>query len=153
MTEYINKEKLIKAIEDKRPLNWNDTEAELAEQNIYDSIIDIINNFPNGLNIKPLESIIAPDNVISCIALPCNVGDLYYTIERTCSGNGCANKGKFLPTFCDCAFCDNVKCDTESIIQEHKFDCITDILDSMQRIGKDVFLTKEEAEKALEGLE
>lgn len=147
MNEYISKQELIKSIENNRPLNWNDTEAELAEQNTYDSIIDIINNFPNGLNIKPLESIIAPDNIISCIALPCNVGDLYYTIERTCSGNGYDNKGKFLPTFCD-----NVKCDTESIIQEHKFDCITDILDSMQRIGKDVFLTKEEAIKALKCL-
>ena len=39
MNEYINKQKLIKAIEDKRPLNWNDTEAELAEQRAYDDII------------------------------------------------------------------------------------------------------------------
>ena len=33
--------KLIKAIEDKRPLNWNDTEAELAEQRVYDDIVEL----------------------------------------------------------------------------------------------------------------
>lgn len=43
--EYINKENLIKAIEDKRPLNWNDTEAELAEQRVYDDIIELIEGF------------------------------------------------------------------------------------------------------------
>lgn len=49
MTEYINKENLIKAIEDKRPLNWNDTEAELAEQRVYDDIIDLIKDFDKSL--------------------------------------------------------------------------------------------------------
>ena len=41
MTEYINKEKLIKAIEDKCLLNWNNTEAELAEQRVYDDIVEL----------------------------------------------------------------------------------------------------------------
>lgn len=45
MTEYINKENLIKAIEDKRPLNWNDTEAELAEQGAFDYIMELIKGF------------------------------------------------------------------------------------------------------------
>lgn len=43
--EYINKENLIKSIEDNRPLNWNDTEAELAEQRAFGYIIDLIKDF------------------------------------------------------------------------------------------------------------
>lgn len=53
--EYINKENLIKAIEDKRPLNWNDTEAELAEQRAYDDIIDLIKDFDEGSCIVTFE--------------------------------------------------------------------------------------------------
>ena len=45
MNEYINKQKLIKVIEDKRPLNWNDTETELVEQSVFDYIIDLIKDF------------------------------------------------------------------------------------------------------------
>lgn len=53
--EYINKENLIKAIEDKRPLNWNDTEAELAEQRAYDDIIELIKDFNEGPCIVTFE--------------------------------------------------------------------------------------------------
>lgn len=56
MTKYINKQKLIKAIEDKSPLNWNDTEAELAEQRAYDDIIGLIKNFDEDLRIVTFES-------------------------------------------------------------------------------------------------
>lgn len=56
MNEYINKENLIKAIEDKRPLNWNNTEAELAEQRAYDDIIDLIKEFDEGPCIVTFES-------------------------------------------------------------------------------------------------
>ena len=55
MMEYINKEKLIKAIEDKRPLNWNDTEAELSEQRAYDDIINLIKDFDKSLASLLLE--------------------------------------------------------------------------------------------------
>lgn len=55
MTEYINKENLIKAIGDKRPLNWNDTEAELAEQRAYDDIINLIKDFDKSLASLLLE--------------------------------------------------------------------------------------------------
>lgn len=55
MTEYINKQKLIKAIEDKRPLNWNDTEAELAEQRAFDYIIELIKDFNEGPRIVTFE--------------------------------------------------------------------------------------------------
>lgn len=47
---------MIKAIEDKRPLNWNDTEAELAEQRAYGDIIDLIKNFDEDLRIVTFES-------------------------------------------------------------------------------------------------
>lgn len=56
MNEYINKQKLIKAIKDNRPLNWNDTEAELAEQGVYDDIIDLIKDFDEGPYIVTFES-------------------------------------------------------------------------------------------------
>ena len=79
MTEYINKEKLIKAIEDKRPLNWNDTTAELAEQSVFDYIIDLIKDF-NDDETSHINEFAEADKEGRCLVLPCKVGDVLYVL-------------------------------------------------------------------------
>lgn len=152
MTEYINKQKLIKSIEDKRPLNWNDTEAELAEQRAYDDIIELIKDF-NDDESDRINELAEADKEGVCLVLPCKVGDTYYTIQKTCSDGGYAKKGEYFPCESDCEYCDIRDCDKEFIIREHKFNSLNFIVDYMEYIGEFLFLTKEEAEKALEGLE
>lgn len=123
MTEYINKEKLIKAIEDKRPLNWNDTEAELAEQRVYDDIIGLIEGF-NEEESDRINELVEADKEGRCLVLPCKEGKKVYKINFHLF-EGCPPE-----------------------IYESVFH-VTDYYG----VGNTVFFTKEEAEKALEGLE
>ena len=123
MTEYINKENLIKAIEDKRPLNWNDTEAELAEQRAYDDIIGSIEGF-NEEESDRINELMEADKEGRCLVLPYKEGKKVYKIDFHLF-EGCPPE-----------------------IYESVFH-VTDYYG----VGNTVFLTKEEAEKALEGLE
>ena len=152
MTEYINKEKLIKAIEVQRPLNWNDTTAELAEQRAFDYIMELIKGFCDDETDR-INELMEADKEGRCLVLPCKVGDTYYTIQKTCSDGGYAKKGEYFPNGSDCEYCDIRDCDKEFVILEHKFNSLNFIVDYMEYIGELLFLTKEEAEKALEGLE
>lgn len=125
MSEYINKENLIKAIEDKRPLNWNDTEAELAEQGAFDYIMELIKGFCDDETDR-INELMEADKEGRCLVLPCREGDIVYKID-------------FPLPFLE---------DYPPIIYSTVFH-IKDYFD----FGKTVFLTEEEAEKALEGLE
>lgn len=104
-------------------------------------------------NPDRLKELAEADRESRCLVLPCKVGDKYYAIQRTCSDGGYAKKGEYFPTGSDCEYCDIRDCDKEFIIREHKFNSLNFIVDCMEYIGEFLFLTKEEAEKALEGLE
>lgn len=142
MTEYINKEKLIKAIEDNRPLNWNDTEAELAEQRAYDDIIGSIEGF-NEEESDRINELMEADKEGRCLILPCKVGDTVYYIEK--------NKKIYESKVHAFSFSkDNLKKYGQIHIYDYDNDNATR---KISNFGKTIFLTKEEAEKALEGLE
>lgn len=210
MNEYINKQKLIKAIEDKRPLNWNDTEAELAEQRAFDYIIDLIKDFNEDpcivtfeggegytdeqggkggrrMNIdkaiehafevsttcenascalehvqlafwlkqlKELQSILGysydldrlkeladADKEGRCLILPCKVGDVLYKPTRTFVSS-------FKVAFIEVSMCNCLFIHTNLISGIN----MTGEIFKEDDIGKSVFLTEEEAEKALEEL-
>lgn len=123
MIEYINKQKLIKAIEDERPLNANDTDSELAEQWAYDYIIGLIKDFHDDYSNR-LKELAEADKEGRCLVLPCKEGKKVYKIDF--------HLFEGYPTE----------------IYESVFH-VTDYYN----VGNTVFLTKEEAEKALEGLE
>lgn len=104
-------------------------------------------------DLDRLKELAEADKEGRCLVLPCKVGDTYYAIQKTCSDGGCAKKGEYFPCESDCEYCDIRDCDKEFIIREHKFNSLNFIVDYMKYIGEFLFLTKEEAEKALEGLE
>lgn len=84
------------------------------------------------------------------IVPPCKVGDTVFQIEKMCLG--CLNytDGGY-SDYCECALDDNknmfeVDFDKDCIYEIFKSKFIYSMID---KIGKTVFLTKEEAEKAL----
>ena len=46
--EYIEREALLNEIEEKRPLNWTDTEAEITEQLDYDIFENLVKSQPTA---------------------------------------------------------------------------------------------------------
>lgn len=110
-------------------------------------------DLPEGYGLEQVKELVEAEKEGRCLVLPCKVGDTYYTIQKTCSDGGYAKKGEYFPCESDCEYCDIRDCDKEFIIREHKFNSLNFIVDYMEYIGEFLFLTKEEAEKALEGLE
>ena len=89
------------------------------------------------------------------LKLPCKVGDTYWELEKMFWVNEHKCKGcKFYFETLEDSFCD---CDNDfpkcKQILEKKFSSIKEIVMNMDEINKTIFLTKEEAEKALERLE
>ena len=89
------------------------------------------------------------------LKLPCKVGDTYWELEKMFWVNEHKCKGcKFYFETLEDSFCD---CDNDfpkcTQILEKKFSSIKEIVMNMDEINKTIFLTKEEAEKALERLE
>lgn len=82
------------------------------------------------------------------VELPCKARDKYYRISVTCSDGGYSTKGEHFPSYSDCEYCCDI-CDKEYVVTEHQFYSVIDILNSIDCIGKTVFLTREEAENAL----
>lgn len=87
------------------------------------------------------------------LRLPCKVGDKYYRIHRFCSMCGYENKETFHPTRGDCELwceCNHKNpCDKENRIVEYTFECLETIINNAKDIGTSLFLTREEAEKAM----
>lgn len=80
--------------------------------------------------------------------LPCKVGDSYFIIRKYCDEHG------ELPYATehwgiDCLGCSKA-CNGEFRIKEERFNNVTHIVTFAKSIGKTIFLTEEEAEKALE---
>lgn len=98
MCEYINKENLIKAIEDKRPLNWNDTTAELSEQRAFDYIMELIKGFCDDETDR-INELVEADKEGRCIILSEIKG-----VERipekevvaTCNIKHCLDYGEYI---------------------------------------------------------
>ena len=103
---------------------------------------------------KPIQtaSTIA-DHLIAngVIVPPCKVGDIYYTIERYCNTDPCETE-KELVKLWDCErYCGRGDCSfREYRIEEHRFNSVIRILEAQEYFGKTVFLTREDAERALE---
>ena len=82
------------------------------------------------------------------VILPCKVGDSYFIIRKYCDEHG------ELPYATehwgsDCLGCSEV-CNGEFRIKEGRFNSVAQIVTFAKSIGKTIFLTEEEAEKALE---
>ena len=82
--------------------------------------------------------------------LPCKVGDSYFIIRKYCDEHG------ELPYATehwgsDCLGCSEA-CNGEFRIKEGRFNDVAQIVTFAKSIGKTIFLTEEEAEKALEGM-
>ena len=80
--------------------------------------------------------------------LPCKVGDSYFIIRKYCDEHG------ELPYATehwgsDCLGCSKA-CNGELRIKEGRFNDVAQIVTFAKSIGKTIFLTEEEAEKALE---
>ena len=84
------------------------------------------------------------------VRLPCKVGDIYFIIRKYCDEHG------ELPYATehwgsDCLGCSEA-CNGEFRIKEGRFNDVAQIVTFAKSIGKTIFLTEEEAEKALEGM-
>ena len=84
------------------------------------------------------------------IVLPCKMGDTYYTIQKYCNTDPLdTEKEPVMPWDCE-YYCGRVDCSfKEYRIDEHRFGTVSSILDAEKAIGKTIFLTREEAERAL----
>lgn len=82
------------------------------------------------------------------VILPCKVGDSYFIIRKYCDEHG------ELPYATehwgsDCLGCSEA-CNGEFRIKEERFNDVAQIVTFAKSIGETIFLTEEEAEKALE---
>ena len=84
------------------------------------------------------------------IVLPCKVGDTYYTIQKYCNTDPLDTKKEpVMPWDCENYCCRDDCSFKEYRVDEHRFDTVGFILNAKEKIGKTVFLTREEAERAL----
>lgn len=81
------------------------------------------------------------------VELPCKIGDKYYRVEKFCTEGGYLDEPK-LVSGSDCEYCCE-ECNKEYRVVEYQFNSIIQILQKEYYIGKTVFLTQEEAERAL----
>ena len=83
------------------------------------------------------------------LRLPCKVGDSYFAIKKFCDEHGELEE-PVEHWDSDCYGC-NLPCNAELEVKEGKFNSIHHIIAERKGIGASIFLTREEAEKALEG--
>ena len=100
-------------------------------------------------NYTRLRELAEADKDGRVVVLPCKVGDTYYTIDRFCSEEGYYDE-KVVHHVWDCEYCNLSNCDMEYRVTENIFQCEKHIYEKKNEIGKCVWLTREEAEKALE---
>ena len=82
------------------------------------------------------------------VVLPCKVGDSYFAVRKFCDEHGELEE-PVEHWDSDCYGC-NLPCNAELEIKEGKFNSIHHIVAERESIGVSIFLTREEAEKALE---
>lgn len=84
------------------------------------------------------------------IVLPCKVGDTYYTIQKYCNTDPLdTEKEPVMPWDCENYCCRDDCSFKEYRVDKRRFDTVGFILSAKEKIGKTVFLTREEAERAL----
>ena len=82
------------------------------------------------------------------IVPPVKVGDKFYRIETWCTEGGFLEE-PIRPYSSTCEHCCE-ECDGKKKVEEYTFNSIIQILELERYFGKSVYLTREEAEKALE---
>ena len=82
------------------------------------------------------------------VVLPCKVGDSYFAVRKFCDEHGELEE-PVEHWDSDCCGC-NLPCNAELEVTEWKFKSIRHIIAERESIGVSIFLTREEAEKALE---
>lgn len=110
---------------------------------IYES--DYI-NLVSDASVEGLADFLLENGVI---VLPCKVGDKFYRVETYCTEGGYWEEPR-RPYSSTCEDCCE-ECDGEKRIVEYTFNSAKQILELEKSFGSFVFLTKEEAEKALNG--
>ena len=80
--------------------------------------------------------------------MPCKVGDSYFAVRKFCDEHGELEE-PVEHWDSDCYGC-NLPCNAELEVTEWKFNSIHHIIAERESIGVSIFLTREEAEKALE---
>ena len=121
-----------------------------------DRLIELINNFYDEyFDICPEcddESACIADYLLDngVIVLPCKIGDTVFEVEKNCLN---------CPHYTDAGYSDWCECklDDDKLMFEVDFDgdCVYEIIETkfeyrmIDRVGKTVFLTRDEAEQAL----
>lgn len=108
----------------------DDLGLNLIDYDIYSQLFDTVDNMPP----------------VNAVELPCKIGDTVYEVIEECGAKGsfdCAYNGGHGYSRCGGRFAG--KC--EAYIQETHF-----VLSDFGYVGERIFLTREEAEKALEDL-
>lgn len=108
-------------------------------------IVDKIRNAPTvdfGVDLDRIKELTQADKEGRCLVLPCKVGDVLYKSTRTFVSS-------FKVAFIEVSMCNCLFIHTNLISGIN----MTGEIFKEDDIGKSVFLTEEEAEKALEGLE
>ena len=82
------------------------------------------------------------------LVLPCKVGDSYFAVRKFCDEHGELEE-PVEHWDSDCCGC-NLPCNAELEVTEWKFKSIRHIIAERESIGVSIFLTRAEAEKALE---
>ena len=82
------------------------------------------------------------------VVSPCKVGDSYFAVRKFCDEHGELEE-PVEHWDSDCCGC-NLPCNAELEVTEWKFKSIRHIIAERESIGVSIFLTREEAEKALE---
>ena len=82
------------------------------------------------------------------VRLPCKVGDSFFAVRKFCDEYGELEE-PVEHWDSDCYGC-NLSCNGKLKVVERKFNSIHHIIAEMESIGEVIFLTREEAEKALE---
>lgn len=95
----------------------------------------------NGISLERMIELAKADAEGRLVVLPCKVGDKFYLVGKLCY---------LLPTWCDrggkCSDCE----DHKPFIAEYSVQTLSQAVAIINAVGKTIFFTREEAEKALE---
>ena len=110
----------------------------LAYESEYVPIIDALNRLAEYEDMEEQGLL---------VRLPCKVGDSYFAIKKFCDEHGELEE-PVERWGSDCYGC-NLPCNGKLKVVERKFNSIHHIIANINSIGDSIFLTREEAEKAL----
>lgn len=139
----VDADELIKDIQESSKLcMFDDLASKEAYRNMVEFAIYSIEDAETVYDNDRLKELADADKEGRCLVLPCKVGDVLYKSTRTFVSS-------FKVAFIEVSMCNCLFIHTNLISGIN----MTGEIFKEDDIGKCVFLTKEEAEKALEGLE